>query len=120
MARCLIVDDSSFMRRIIRETIEEGGHDVAAETDNGIDALALYAEMEPDLVTMDITMYGKDGIVAIADITRDYPDARIVVVSALSEKTLHLYTEKINAKAFITKPFDKKDFLEVINRALTE
>ena len=52
----LIVDDSSIMRKMIKETLKSAGHDVIGEAKNGSDAVALYKRMKPDLVTMDITM----------------------------------------------------------------
>ena len=105
MARCMIVDDSSFMRRIIKQTLEEGGHEVVAEVDSGLDALEKYREIKPDIVTMDITMWGKDGLEAISEIVENYPDARIIVISALNERTLKINEKDIKAKAFLTKPF---------------
>lgn len=116
MARCMIVDDSSFMRRIIRQTLEEAGHEIVAEVDNGLDALIKYKEMNPDIVTMDITMWGKDGFEAISDITGSDPDARIIVISALSERTLKINEKNINAKLFLTKPFEKRELLDAIDK----
>ncbi|HOS41018.1 MAG TPA: response regulator [Spirochaetota bacterium] len=118
MARGMIVDDSKFMRRIIKEALEEAGHDVVAEAENGFDALEMYKTMKPDFVTMDITMWGKDGLKAVSEITDIDPDARIVVVSALSEKTLRLNEEGIRARAFLTKPFEKSDLIGAINKML--
>ncbi len=118
MAKAMIVDDSRFMRRIIRETLEEGGHDIVAEADNGVDAIDMYNENKPDFVTMDITMWGKDGLKAIDEISESFPDARIVVISALSEKTLRLNEKNINARAFLTKPFEKKELLAIVEKII--
>ncbi len=118
MARGMIVDDSKFMRRIIRECLEYGGHEIVAEVDNGQDALVKYRELKPDFVTMDVTMWGKDGLKAVSEITDIDPDARIVVVSALSEKTLKMDDGGIRARAFVQKPFEKEELLEVIKKVL--
>jgi two-component system chemotaxis response regulator CheY len=118
MARCMIVDDSSFMRRIIKQTLQEGGHEVVAEIDNGLEALEKYREIQPDVVTMDITMWGKDGLEAISEITNSYPDAKIIVISALNERTLKINEKDIKAKVFLRKPFEKKELLEAINKVL--
>lgn len=114
----MIVDDSSFMRRIIKQTLEEGGHEVVAEVDNGMEALDKYRQIQPDIVTMDITMWGKDGLEAISEITDMYPDARIIVISALNERTLKINEKDIKARVFLTKPFEKKELLEAINKLL--
>lgn len=118
MARCMIVDDSSFMRRIIKQTLQEAGHEVVAEIDNGLEALEKYREIQPDVVTMDITMWGKDGLEAISEITSSYPDAKIIVISALNERTLKINEKDIKAKVFLRKPFEKKELLEAINKVL--
>ncbi len=118
MARALIVDDSKFMRRIIRETLEEGGHEILAEAENGFDALEAYKDIKPDFVTMDITMWGKDGLKAVEEITDIDPKAKIIVISALSETTLRLNEENIKASAFLTKPFEKKDLLDIVKKII--
>lgn len=118
MASVLIVDDSKFMRNIIRESIESGNHKVAAEADNGVDAISLYKEKTPDVVTMDITIHGKDGIQAMEEIFTINPDAKIIVVSALSEQTLKNSGRTMKAKAFLSKPFKKEALLGTIDRVL--
>ena len=118
MARAIIVDDSKFMRSIIRETLEEGGHEVIAEADNGKDALEMYKVLKPDFITMDITMMGMDGLETISEISSSDPNSRIIVISAMSEKSLKLNEKNIKARAFITKPFDKKQLLEVVGKVL--
>jgi two-component system, chemotaxis family, chemotaxis protein CheY len=118
MARGIIIDDSKFMRNIIKTTLVAGGHEIIGEADNGTDGLEMYKSLKPDFATMDITMMGKDGLETVADITKIDPHAKIVVVSAMSEKALRLNQKNINARAFITKPFDKKQLLDTINKVL--
>ncbi len=118
MAQALIVDDSRFMRRIIKSALEEGGHQVIGEADNGADGIALYKELNPDFVTMDITMGGKDGIRAVQEIADFDSNARIVVVSALNENTIKQNEPAIKACAFITKPFEKETLLDAIKGIL--
>jgi two-component system, chemotaxis family, chemotaxis protein CheY len=118
MARGLIVDDSKFMRRIIFDTLTEGGHQVIGEADNGYDALDMYKKDRPDFVTMDITMHGKDGLMAVSEIKNIDSKAKIIVVSALSEKTLRLNDSTIQADAYIVKPFQKEELLDKIKGIL--
>ena len=119
MARGLIVDDSKFMRKIIREALESGGHEIVAEAETGTDGIESYKELKPDFVTMDITMGGKDGLKAVKEIKDFDPKARIVVVSALNEKTIKMNDIEIKAQAFVTKPFEKKHLLDKINKMLS-
>lgn len=118
MAQALIVDDSRFMRRIIKSALEEGGHNIIGEADNGADGIALFKELKPDFVTMDITMGGKDGIRAVQEIHDFDKDARIIVVSALNENTIKQNEPQIKATAFITKPFEKEKLLKAIEGIL--
>ncbi|MDA3899113.1 MAG: response regulator [Spirochaetes bacterium] len=118
MANIMIVDDSKFMRSIIKDTLLETNHTIIAETDNGVDALTLYNDLNPDLVTMDITIHGRDGIQTIEDIKKSNPDAKIVIVSALSKTTLQNSSKNLSVSAFVTKPFKKEDLQKAINDAL--
>ena len=85
MAGVMIVDDASFMRRVIRKIIESDGHEVAGEATDGTDAIEKYEALRPDLVTMDIVMPRCSGINALQEIILRHPDARIVMCSALGE-----------------------------------
>jgi two-component system chemotaxis response regulator CheY len=119
MPRALIVDDSKFMRRIIRETLESGGHIIAAEAVNGYEAVTLYKQETPDFVTMDVTMMGKDGLKAVDEIIAIDPDARIIVISALGENTLkNSRGIGIPARGFLQKPFEKEQLLSLVQSIL--
>ena len=119
MARALIVDDSRFMRKIIRDTLEGGGHTVLGEAENGYDAITLYKSDRPDFVTMDVTMMGKDGLKTVEELTEFDPDARIIVISALGERTLkNSRGLDIRAKGFLQKPFEKEQLLDLVKSIL--
>lgn len=72
----LIADDTAFMRMTLRNVIEKNGYQVVGEAADGEEAIALYRELQPDLVTMDITMPKMDGITAIKEIMRIDPRPR--------------------------------------------
>lgn len=118
MARGLIVDDSKFMRRIISDIITGAGHEVVGEADNGQDGINMNDQLQPDFITMDITMGGKDGINAVKEIKTKNSAARIIVISALNENTIKLNDQKIQADVYITKPFTKEDLLTAIDKLL--
>jgi two-component system, chemotaxis family, chemotaxis protein CheY len=118
MGKALIVDDSKFMRRIIKETLESGGHEVIAEADNGADGIECYRHFNPDFVTMDITMGGKDGINAIKDILDIDSLAKIIIISALNEDAVKLSDQGVKPSAFITKPFEKEKLLGTLEKIL--
>jgi two-component system chemotaxis response regulator CheY len=105
MARILIADDASFMRQMIREIIEPEGYEVVGEATNGIEAVELYKELQPDLVTMDIVMPKRSGIDAVKLILADEPTACVVMCSALGQETLVMEALQAGARDFIVKPF---------------
>jgi two-component system, chemotaxis family, chemotaxis protein CheY len=118
MARGLIVDDSKFMRKILRETLETAGYKVVDEADNGLDGVEKYKSWKPDFVTMDITMGGLDGMTAIKAINEFDPKARIIIISALNERTIKMNDSAIRASAYIMKPFEKESLLQVLKALL--
>ena len=66
----LIVDDAAFMRMMVKDILTKGGYNVVGEAENGVVAVQKYAELKPDLVTLDITMPEMDGIQALKKIKR--------------------------------------------------
>jgi len=119
MKKCIIIDDSKFMRKIIAETLVEYGYIIAGEADNGQDGIDLYGSIKPDFATMDITMSGKDGMTAIKEIKAKFPKSKILVISALSENTIKMNDPGIEADAFLTKPFDKKELIDLVEKILS-
>ena len=81
----LIVDDSSMMRKLITKTLSTTGCDIVGEASNGMEALELYKELNPDLVTMDITMRGMDGFTAAQEILQYDGQAKILFLSNLDD-----------------------------------
>ena len=118
MARVLIADDASFMRQMIRAIIEPEGHEVIGEATNGIEAVELYKELQPDLVTMDIVMPKRSGIDAVEAIMVDDPAACIVMCSALGQEKLVMEAIEAGAADFVVKPFKAEEVLRVVHKVL--
>lgn len=106
----LIVDDSEFMRSLLREILADD-YEIVAEGENGVEALELYREHEPDLVMMDIVMPIRDGIEAITD---SDPDARVIMCTSVGQEEKMKMAVKAGANGYITKPFQKPSVLEAI------
>ncbi|MFB0977345.1 MAG: response regulator [Myxococcota bacterium] len=115
-ARVLIADDASFMRQMIREIIEPEGYEVVGEATNGMEAVALYLELQPDLVTMDIVMPKRSGIEAVRGILAEDPRAQVVMCSALGQETLVMEALQAGAKNFIVKPFKPDAVISTLDR----
>jgi two-component system chemotaxis response regulator CheY len=118
MARVLVVDDAAFMRKMVSDALAKGGHEVVGEAGNGVDAIARFQELKPDLMTLDITMPEKDGLSALAEIVAADPAARVVMCSALGQEAKVLEAIKLGAKDFVVKPFQPDRVIEAVDKAL--
>ena len=118
MARILVVDDAAFMRRMVIDVLQGGGHEVIGEAANGNEALQRYQELRPDVMTLDITMPEKDGLSALADIMAADPSAKVVMCSALGQESKVLEAIKLGAKDFVVKPFQPARVIEAVDKAL--
>jgi two-component system chemotaxis response regulator CheY len=118
-ARTLVADDASFMREMIREILEPEGFEVVAEAGDGVEAVEMFKEHHPDIVTMDIVMPKKSGIEAVKNIVTLDPGARIVMCSALGQEALVMEALRAGAKDFIVKPF-KPDVVVATLRKILE
>ena len=116
--RILVVDDAAFMRLMLKTIIQEAGHEVVGEAASGGEAVKKYQELKPDLVTMDITMPGMDGIAAVKKICGADPDAKVVMCSAMGQKSLVVEAMTSGALDFIVKPFDKAKVLHMIHNII--
>ncbi len=115
----LIADDAIIIREMIKDAVGPAGWEVVGEAANGQEAAQLYAEYEPDVMTLDLVMPEYDGLYALAHIKEQDPDARIVVVSALDQKNVLKDAFKLGASDFIVKPFEKGNLLETLEKSLS-
>lgn len=118
MATVLIVDDSSMARRNLKNILVAEGHNIVAEATNGVQAFVEYEKHKPDLVTMDISMPILNGIDSTKKILLSYPDAKIIMVSAVNQKLMVLAALQNGAKHYIVKPFFPEKVIEAVNEVL--
>lgn len=116
MAKILITDDAAFMRMMLKDILVQGGHEVVGEAANGAEAVDLYNQLKPDLVTMDITMPQMDGITALKKIRETTPGAKIVMCSAMGQQAMVIEAIQAGAQDFIVKPFQAQRVLEAIKK----
>ena len=118
MARILVVDDAKIMRKMIGNLLIKAGHTVVGEAADGGEAHLMYKTHLPDLVTMDITMPGINGIDAVRLIMQDYPKAKIIMVSALAQKNMVFDALQLGAKHYLIKPVTYDSVVTVIQKVL--
>lgn len=116
--RILLVDDSKVMRLMLIKILKSAGYEIAGEACDGQKAIEQYKALQPDLVTMDITMPNMSGIEAVQTIKAYDPNARIVMCSAMGQNFLMMEAMNAGARNFIIKPFNPKKVLDTIAAAL--
>ena len=115
----LIVDDAAFMRMMIKDILEKNDFQVIGEAADGQQAVELYKEHSPELVTMDITMPEMDGITALKEIRKHDLNATVIMCSAMGQQAMVIDAIQAGAKDFIVKPFQADRVLEAINKSLS-
>ena len=113
----LVVDDAAFMRMLLRDILSAQGYEVH-EAVNGRDAVEKFAEVHPDLVTLDLTMPEMDGLAALARIREMDPSARVVIVTAQSAPDAVVAAFDAGALDFITTPFQPAKLIETVRKCL--
>lgn len=108
----IVVDDDEDSLDSICQTLEIGGIDIIGKGSDGEQAYQLYKTLTPDIVILDMNMPNYDGGYALEKITQDFPDAKIIVVTAFTDYKF----EKAKATAIFTKPYDFEPFLDTIKK----
>lgn len=120
MANILIVDDSATSRKILRHLLEEENHTIVGEAKNGEQAISLFLQLNPDIITMDINMPILDGISALKKIKELNKDVKVIMVTTVGQRSKMLEAVKYGANEFITKPFNPSDIKTIIHTLLTK
>lgn len=118
MAKIMIVDDAAFMRMMLKNILEQAGHQIVCEAENGEEAVGKYAAYKPEMVTMDITMPIMEGVESLREIMKADGSAKVVMCSAMGQKVQIIEAIQAGAKDFIVKPFQKERVLEAVDRVL--
>jgi len=120
LKKVLIVDDTKFMRNILKGILKKKELDIVGEAVNGRDAVEKFKELRPDLVTMDIIMPEMNGIEAVKAILEIDPAARVLMCSAMGQQAMVIEAIQAGARDFVIKPFQPARVLEAVDRALQE
>jgi AmiR/NasT family two-component response regulator len=116
-ARVVIAEDEALIRLDLRETLEEEGYEVVAETSRGDEVVDLVREHRPDLAILDIKMPGGDGLTAAAEITADRL-AAVLILTAFSQRELIDRAREAGALAYLVKPFQRNDLVPAMELAI--
>jgi two-component system chemotaxis response regulator CheY len=112
--KLMIVDDSNIMRRRIERSNQFDELELVGTAGNGLEAIEMFKKMDPDVVTMDLTMPQMDGIECISKLVVMKPAVRILVISALADKATAVEAMEMGANGFLNKPFTDRQLNEAI------
>ena len=118
MAKILVVDDSVFMRKVLKDILTKGGHQVIGEARNGVEAIEHYRKLIPDFVTMDITMPVMEGFEALKQIIQQDPGAKVMMCSWMGQQAMVVQAIQAGAKDFVVKPFQADRVLAAVKKIL--
>jgi CheY-like chemotaxis protein len=116
--RVVIVDDDRVIRQLLEVNLELEGYEVVATASDGKEALDKITELQPDLVILDIMMPKMDGLEVCRHLKSD-PDLAAIPIVLLSARAQDMDVREgldIGADAYLTKPFDPVELLEVVGR----
>ena len=106
------------MRSILSVVLEKAGHEIVGSASNGMEALEMYNELNPDLVTMDILMSDGGGLPYLKELMQLHSEAKVIMVSALIGDRKEKEARSFGAIGYVTKPFQTEDILAEIQNAL--
>ena len=113
--RVLIVDDSKISRVMIAENLRDTDFEVCGMAADAVEALKLYTEHRPDLVTMDMNLPDTNGLECSRRILATDPNAKILMVSAMKDLNLIVQGKAIGIRAFLQKPASKPDLVDTLH-----
>ncbi len=117
-ARVVVVDDALFMRRHLRDLLEDAGHRVVGEGSDGDQLVALYETHRPDLVTLDLVMPNVGGLEALEALLGAHPAATVIVCSSVSDERSILEAIGLGARDYVLKPVQPAKLLDAVAKAL--
>ncbi|MFG6325929.1 MAG: response regulator [Lachnospiraceae bacterium] len=118
--KILLVDDAKFARKVAIKSLQNGGFDNVIQAATAAETMELFEKEKPDLVLLDITLPDNSDLTLLENLLKKKPDAKIIMTSAIGQDLIIEDSIKAGAKAFVTKPYLEKEFLEVIYKVLEE
>jgi len=121
MKTMLVVDDSEFMRSLIKRHVSELDVSIIGEAEDGKVAIEKFIELSPDIVTLDLAMFELDGIDALEAMMRHNPEARVLIVSSTAGQQVVVdRAMQLGARGVVTKPIEKDVLVSHVKKLLDE
>jgi two-component system chemotaxis response regulator CheY len=116
----MVVDDSPFASKQIKDIVEDNGYEVIGYAKNGEEGIKLYNELKPDIVILDIIMPGIDGLETAEIIMKSNPDVKIMMLSSLCDSGTLEEVRNIGVKYLIPKPLEADVLLATLELVLKQ
>ena len=116
--RILIVDDSFYMRTMLKNMLTDAGYEVVGEAANGAQAVEMATSTNPDLITLDVILPDNTGLDVLKSLRKTQPNAKVVMCSAVGQEVIVNEAIENGALAYIVKPFSEEKVLEIVGSAL--
>jgi two-component system, chemotaxis family, chemotaxis protein CheY len=114
--RVLVVDDSYYMRTVLKDILSDAGFNVVGEASDSVSALRLAKDVAPDLVTLDLVLLDNSGLDTLKYIKKAHPEMKVIVVSATGQPEMQNKAADCGANAYIVKPFEREQVLQVLSK----
>jgi two-component system chemotaxis response regulator CheY len=118
MSTAVLIEDSPVTRRRLQAILAEIGCEVVGDAGDGEGLLALYEQLRPSLVIMDIVLPGRDGLTVAAELLQRHPEAVVVMCSSLSAREKVLVAQKAGVAYYLLKPFEPERLKSVVKFVL--
>ena len=119
MARILVVDDSLYMRTMLRHILTDAGHEVVGEAADAQKAIDMARQLLPDLITLDVILPDNTGIEVLKQIKKERPDSKIVLVSAVGQDMIIDEAKSSGAEDYIIKPFSQDKVVSTVTKVIS-
>lgn len=114
----LIIEDSVYMRAVIRTVLTKYGMNVVGEAKNGVEAIDMALELSPDLITVDNVLPDMLGLDILKSLKEEGLNAKKIMISAVGDNLTKSKAAKLGALAYIVKPFDSKELTIILDEIL--
>ena len=116
--KVLIVDDSIYMRSLIKNALTEEGFEVVGEAANGETAIEMALEHDPDLITLDNILPDMMGLEILKVLKEESVNAKVIMISAVGQQTVVNKGLQLGAMEYIVKPFTAEDLVASVNKIM--
>ncbi|MFQ3575132.1 MAG: response regulator [Cytophagales bacterium] len=114
----LIVDDSLYMRTIIKEALSSEGYEVVGQAANGESAIDMALDLQPDLITLDNILPDMLGLDIVNVLKREDVDSKIIMISAVGQESIVEEGLKRGVEKYIVKPFTTAQLIEAVKNTI--